>query len=210
MKTIKSYLTGLKSLHIDPRLSTKPFGNHRLQRVIRRINQFHAEPNKKGRLPITRGLLIRILSLLDANDPRDANLYGALYIAHTGFPRAGEITWTANDLIHGHTELAQWNLTRRYMQFEEDRLLLTLPSSKTDPFRKGVRITLSASNDAACPVTAMRHLYELCPSWTPHAPLFARPPGDGPGSEIFTREYLFQHLRELLGQLGVGGAYSGH
>jgi len=96
------------------------------------------------------------------------------------------------------------------MQLEEDRLLLTLPSSKTDPFHKGVTITLSASRDAAWPVTAMRHHYELCPSWNPLAPLFGRPPGDGPGSEPFTREYLVQHLRKLLGQLGVRGAYSGH
>jgi hypothetical protein len=71
-------------------------------------------------------------------------------------------------------------------------------------------MTQSASSDAACPVTAMRHLYELCPSWTGLAPLFARPPGDAPRSEAFTREYLVQHLREQLGQLGVRGAYSGH
>jgi len=69
MKTIKSYLTGLKSLHIDLGLSTEPFGNHCLQGIIRGINRFHGEPNNKERLPTTRGLLIRILSLLDANDP---------------------------------------------------------------------------------------------------------------------------------------------
>jgi hypothetical protein len=209
-KNIERYLTGLKSLHIDLGLSTEPFGNHRLQRIIRGINLFHGEPSRKECLPITRGLLICIRSLLDANDPRDANLYGDFCIAHAGFLRAGEITWTVNDLIHGNTEFAQWNLTRRSIQFEEDRLLLTLPSSETDPFRKGVTITLSALSYAACPVTAVRNLYELCPSWTPLAPLFARPPGDGPGSEAFTREYLVQHLRELLGQLGVRGAYSGH
>jgi len=170
----------------------------------------HGELNRKERHPITCGLLVRILSLLDANDPRNANLYGAFCIAHAGLLRAGDKTWTANDLIHGHMEFAQWNLTRRSIHFEEDQLLLTLPSSKTDPFRTVVTIRLSASRDAACPVTAMRHIYELCPSWTPLAPLFAHPPGDGPGSEAFTRECLVQHLQELLGQLGVRGAYSGH
>jgi hypothetical protein len=147
---------------------------------------------------------------VDANDPRDTNLYGAVCIAHAGFLWAGEITWTAKYLIHGHTKFAQWNLSQSSIQFEEDRLLLTLPILKTDPFRKAVTITLSALSDAACQVTAMRHLYELCPSWTPLAPHFARPPGDGPGSEAFTREYLVQHLWELLGQLGVSGAYLGH
>jgi hypothetical protein len=52
------------------------------------------------------GLLIHILSLLDANDPRDANLYCAFCIAHAGFLWAGEITCTANDLAHGYMELA--------------------------------------------------------------------------------------------------------
>jgi len=93
---------------------------------------------------------------------------------------------------------------------EEDWPLLTLPSSKMDPFCKEVMITLSASKDAACPVTAMRHVYELCPIWTPPPPLFARPPGDGSRSDAFTPEFLVQHLRELLGQLGVSGAYLGH
>jgi hypothetical protein len=56
------------------------------------INRFHGEPYKMERLPITRGLLIRILSLLDPNDPSDANLYGAFCIAHAGFLQAGDIT----------------------------------------------------------------------------------------------------------------------
>jgi hypothetical protein len=184
--TIQSYLTGLKSLHIDLGLSTELFGNHRLQRIIRGINRFHGQPNRMEPLPITYGLLIHILSLLEANDPRYANLYGAIYIAHVGFLPADEITWTANDLIHGHTEFPEWNLTRRSIQCKENRLLLTLPSSKTDPLRKGVMITLLASSDTSCPVTAKRHLYELCPSWTSLVPLFARPPGDCPGSEGFT------------------------
>ena len=210
MKTSNSYHTGVKSLLINLGLNTGPWGNHRQQRIIRAINRFHSDPNKKEHFPISRGLFIPILSLLDANDPRDKNLNGAFCIAVAGFLGAGEISWTANDLMHGHRDVAQWNHTRTSIQFEEDRLLLTIQSWKTDPCRKGVRITLSASNDTACPVTAMRHLYELCPSWTPLATLFACPPRDGPGSEAFTREYLVQHMRELLGQLGVRGAYSGH
>jgi len=116
--TIKSYLTGLKSLHIDLWLSTKTFGNHRLHRIIRGINHFHGETNRKDRLTITRGILLCILSRLDSNDPRDAILYGTFYIAHPGFLCAGEMTWTANDPIHGHTEFAQWNVTPKSIQLE--------------------------------------------------------------------------------------------
>jgi hypothetical protein len=85
MKTIKRYLTSLKSLHIDLELSTGPFGNHRLQRIIRGLNRLHGDQNKKERLPITRGLLIRILSLLEANDPHDSNLYEAFCMVNTRF-----------------------------------------------------------------------------------------------------------------------------
>jgi len=100
------------------------------------MNRFHGQPNKKECLPIPRCLLICILSLLDTNDPRDANLYGAFGIAHAGSLRAGELTWTANNRIYDHTEFTQWNLTSTSVQFEEDWLLLTLPSSKADPFSK--------------------------------------------------------------------------
>jgi len=144
------------------------------------------------------------------NNPCDVTLYGALCILHAGFLQVGNITWTVNHLVHSHMECAQLDLTRVSFQFVEDRPLHTPPSSKTDPFRKEVMITLSPSNEAACPVTAMRHLYELCPRWTPLTPLIARSTEDCPGSEVFTREYLVQHLQELLGLLGVGGAYSGH
>jgi hypothetical protein len=112
----------------------------------------------------------QLLSLLDANDPRIANLYGAFCIAHPGCLQTGEITLRANELIHGHTKFAQSNPTRRSIQFREDQLLLKLPSSNTDPFRKGVMIRLSASTHAACQVIARWHLYELCPS-RPHTPL---------------------------------------
>jgi hypothetical protein len=115
----------------------------------------HSETNKKERLPITCGLLIHILSLLDVNDPRDRNLYGAFWVLPAGLLWASETTWTVNHLIHGYTEFAQWNLTRRCIQLEEGWTLLTLPSSKTDPVCKQVTITQSASNDAACPVTAI-------------------------------------------------------
>jgi len=112
MTTIISYVPGLKLLHIKLGLNTEPCGNHRLQRIFGGINRFNLEPKKLERLLFTRGLLIYILSLLDANDPHDANLYGPFCIAHAGFLCAGEIPWTVNDLFHGHTEFAQWNLTK--------------------------------------------------------------------------------------------------
>ena len=52
------------------------------------------------------------------------------------------------------------------------RLLLTLPASKTDPFRRGITLTIAAAGDSACAVTA---LYHLVTTWRagPRAPLYA-------------------------------------
>jgi hypothetical protein len=60
------------------------------------------------------------------------------------------------------------------MQFLEDnpRVYLTLPPSKTDPFRLGITIPTTAALDAACPVKALRYLFEKYPM-LPFSPLFS-------------------------------------
>jgi hypothetical protein len=51
------------------------------------------------------------------------------------------------------------------VQFLDDdsRLHMTLPASKTDPFRVGITITIAAASDAACPVKSLRHLFDRYP-----------------------------------------------
>ena len=49
--------------------------------------------------------------MTEASHPGDANLDNAFFIGNAGFLRAGEITRTTNDLIHGHTEFPLWILT---------------------------------------------------------------------------------------------------
>ena len=65
--------------------------------------------------------------------------HSAFCIARARFLRAGEITWTANDQIHGQTEFAQWNLTQRLIQFEEDRYYSHCQARKLTPSAKESR-----------------------------------------------------------------------
>jgi hypothetical protein len=104
-------------------------------------------------LPITRDLLLRILARLDTSTQEGATYHAAFCTAFAGFLRVGELTWTSAEWLLGAADLSTWHVTRRSVQFLDDdsRLYLTLPASKTDPFRMGITITIAAASDAACP-----------------------------------------------------------
>ena len=107
----------------------------------------------------------------------------------------GEFTFTAQDLKD--PEFA----TRRSVRLFEDHLELTLPASKTDPFRRDITLTIAASGDVACPVQVLRHLFR----WEASAvsPLFQ-------WNGAFTRQTVTGQLRELLTLLGIERHYSRH
>lgn len=50
----------------------------------------------------------------------------------------------AYDEVEG--DFSSWNLARDSVFVSEDRLFLVLPSGETDPFRRGVTLTISAVN----------------------------------------------------------------
>jgi hypothetical protein len=186
------------------------FDNPRLQRIIRGIKRFHGEADTRERLPITRDILLQLLQCLPhwSSDLAQANLYAAFCVAFSGFLRAGEFTWSSkdqNDL--GQFSFARWHVTRQSVTFAADRsrVYLCIPASKSDTFRHGVTITLAATGDAACPVAALRNLFDNFPQPAPSNPLFTRAYG-----RPFSRQYLIAALRACLKHLGIVGHYSGH
>ena len=38
----------------------------------------------------------------------------------------------------------------------DEHIELTLPASKTDPFRQGIQLIIAGSHDGACPVRGMK------------------------------------------------------
>jgi len=69
----------------------------------------------------------------------------------------GEFTYTQADRDLGPA-FPNWFLTKSSIKTRESRgyMEVTLPISKTDPFRKGIQLTIAASQDPACPVHAMK------------------------------------------------------
>ena len=201
VKTIKAYLTGLRLAYVDMGYTDlSVFHNPLLQRIIAGIRRMHREAEIKERRPITRDLLIRILYLCDDNTMANANLYAVFCLAFAGFLRISEFTYSADD--RAAPDFASWFLTRRSITLHKDYLELSLPASKTDHFRQGVTILIASADNKACPVAALRRLFNDFPA-PAHAPLYNMGTG-------FSTQYLTQKLRDILQQLGVTGNYSGH
>ena len=201
-KTIKSYITGLRSAHVDIGYEDlSVFHSPLLQRMIAGVRRLHGEADTKERLPLTKDLLLRLLSVFDSGDESALTMRAAFCLAFAGFLRIGEFTYNARD--REDEDFAQWFLTRRSVRLYKDHLELTLPASKTDPFRQGITLTIAASNDDACPVRALRQMFHAYPA-SPSDPLFV-----GPRHE-FHRDSVTATLRMALRVLGIEGHYSGH
>lgn len=176
------------------------FSSPRLARAINGIRRQRGEIDLRERKPVTRDILLELLPLFDQTTRYGATMHAAFCLAFAGFLRPGEFTWREKDL---ENELfAKWHLTTSSVIFYDDFLLLTLPVSKTDPFRRGVTISIAAANDEACPVKSLKHLLTAFPA-RQSAPLFF------PGQAL-SPQLVIQELRKKMMQLGHQGNYSGH
>ena len=94
-----------------------------------------------------------------------------------------------------------------------DRVHLTLPASKTDPFSRGITLAIAATGDRACAVSALHQLLEEWPA-APNTPLFSNIQfihnATSGTLAAFHRALVVNKLRDLLTRAGVPGHYSGH
>ena len=130
-------------------------------------------------------------------------------MAFAGFLRVGEFTYREADRQLG-SSFGKWYITKRSLKVSNNatHMELTLPASKTDPFRKGITLAIASTQDPRCPVEAMRQLLHT-DSHRPHsAPLFCIGEHD---QRAFTREYVVTQLQHLAQMAGLGqGTWNGH
>lgn len=156
-----------------------------LERVIRGIRRFHGDVERKERLSITHPILEKIIAALSGpilpsgiSKELAETLKSAYSLSFAGFFRCGEVTYDVFD--------PAFNLKRRDVIIQSnDYLTVDLPGSKTDPFRKGVRITIARTGLSTCAYTHLvAHLaagqllgraWSVYPIWTANA-LAAGPP----------------------------------
>jgi len=77
-----------------------------------------------------------------------------------------------------------------------------------DPFRKGITLTIAATQDEGCPVRAMRQLQASDTHRPHHTPLFCIGKHT---QQAFTREHVVHRLQHIATTVGLGqGKWNRH
>ena len=184
-KNIKKRVASLRSYHIDLGYDTRVFADEQLARVIRGVMRLYPDTTlPRERTPITREILVQLLSQLDLQTRRGALLAAAFTLAFAAFLRSGEFTYKEEDLRD--ESFADWFVTRASVRFD--------PEGKSHH-----------GGDRFCPVRMMANYFWVCPPGSMREPLFSRE-----GHIPFTREYLVQELQGMASTVGMKGNFTGH
>lgn len=129
----------------------------RLEQVLRGIKRKQCSTcTARIRLPITAEIMYRIYRVLARLPAEYQNimLWAAFCTAFFGFLRVGEMTIPSQSAYDSsvHLSLQNVELDSRVMP---NIVWLTIMQSKTDPFRKGVKLCLGQTNSVVCPVKAI-------------------------------------------------------
>lgn len=205
--TVQSYLSALRSYHVDNNLPIQVFSSPRIDRILNGARYLFPY-TKKERLPITKDILQKITQATPISI-EELNIDTAFKVAWAGFLRMGEFTYT--DTEAQSRVFARTKLTRSDITFSDgdQHAILRLKRSKTDVQHTGVEIILAATQSAArtCPVTALRTLFDrdLQPG---SAPLF-RLTGK---STAFARKPVLDILQKRLQhhKIKLPQHYTGH
>lgn len=199
--TIKSYLSAVRSFHIDAGFHISQFSSHRLKRVragARRLS-VHSE---RLRLPVTASILFDIFRTLNLRDYNDSLYWSACCLAFFGFLRCAEFTLPAASSFDPTRHLAVADI-KVDSSFSPSGLSLFLKSSKTDQFRLGVTVYIGRVDSPVCAVQAVSHFLHL--RGNQRGPLFLFRNG-----QPLSRELITCFLRSRLSLCGYKGYYAGH
>ena len=203
--TIKLYLAGVRFYYIRNNLCDPFLNCLRVPYILRAVKRNQVNVSMP-RLPITFNVLSGLCSVLETgmiDTFTDLMLLCIFKLAFYGFLRCGEFTCKSHQ---ASSFLALGNVS---IISDLESFILTLPRSKTDPFRKGVKITIF-ENNVLFPVISMqkyiaaRRLQGAISS----SPLFVE---SGTNVKPLTRGSFIAYLNQTLLRLGYKGqAFNGH
>jgi hypothetical protein len=159
-RTIKSYLNGIRVLHLEAGLCNPLPTFFNLERTLRGIKRVKGDncPNRK--LAITPDILSRIIRRLDLFSPSNLAFVAAMLVAFFGFFRKANVC-PATDSANPVTDLSP--VRRCDFESAEDHSLVWVNLRKTKTIQYGqriLRVPLPAiPGSILCPVTALRRLF---------------------------------------------------
>lgn len=193
--TIRNYLFGLRSFHIENGFADPTIDKLLLQKMLRGVRRIQGEADKKPKFPVTLALLELVEPLIDWSSHDHVMLYAAWCTACGGLLRASEFTVASSSStpLLRNSSVSPVKIDGGYV-FRG----LELGESKADPFRRGVTIVLghSASRANALNVLAAYDRLRSDTARSPSAPLFAFKDGT-----VLSKESCIRHLRSALSML---------
>ena len=198
--SIKVYLAGVRSLHIENGFANPLSNCLRLERVIRGIKRSQGISTREW-LPVTLTVLSRIRTVFNFECYDDVLFWAACCTGFFGFLRSGEFT-TSNSNFDSriHLTLADVQIDKNV---DPKVIFVRIKCSKTDPFRQGYTIRLGITGKDICAVRALLHYLPL--RGGDAGPLFRHATGSP-----LTRATLTTWLRNAVARAGLQGNFSGH
>ena len=155
--TIKSYLCAVRSLQIDLGYGDPLLATPRLEHVPRgiRLALSLKSPVRPPRLPVTQNLMLLIRTSLNLADFDHAMFWAAFCTAWFGFLRVSEFTSSPSGFDPAvHLSL---NDVAVDSQLHPSAVFLTIKASKTEPFRKGLKLYLPRTDRLLCPISSLSY-----------------------------------------------------
>ena len=199
--SIKVYLSGVRTLHIEQGFPDPLQDCLRLQCVIRAIKRCQGSVTAT-RLPITNRIMVTIWKSLDLDQPDHCMFWVACTMGYFGFLRSAEFTVSSLSNFCPSIHLTVKDIAVDSMVLPSC-LRIKIKSSKTDPFCKGCYVHIGLGSLPLCAVHAMMAYLAV--------------KGDVPGllflpcnGQPLSRARLTDWLRQILHSAGLEGNFSSH
>lgn len=211
--TIRSYLAGIRNMYVELGLGNPMMDGQgqplpQLDMVLRGIKK-QGSKGKSPRMPITSDILLKLCNTLRGyvfNEYEDCLMKAACCIAFFGFLRCGEFT-TQNSIFNQDCNVCLGDI-HIWTDAAGLQALLTLKTSKTDPFSEGRKIHFYSVMQNTCPVNALIRYMDMRRKLNtdPLSPLFLFRDG-----RHLTRTAFLHMLTTTCIQAGISPlGFSGH
>lgn len=204
--TISNYLHGVRVLYQQRGLG-HPFAGMVFLPMLRQgLRRLKGGPARKKR-PVTPHMLRMWQQLMDSTNPMHSALFACMLVAFFGFFRKSTVAVGTGSLAD-----PDLHLQRRHIAVDEDRycLVITVPKSKTNPFRERVdSIYIAGSRGSRLdPVAAYKAMLQHSPA-PPGAPAFG---WVQTGSYVaITHAFLVKSTKQYAAAIGMDPAeVAGH
>lgn len=195
--TIKVYLSATKHLHLQQNYNLELDKFIRLQYVLRGIKRSQTK-STKIRLPILQEHMEMFFHLLQPFSVRNHDnimIWAAMCLAFFGFLRTSE--FTVDRLFQDDKHLGKRDIVFEPSLVSPVRMTVNVKCSKTDPFRKGIKLTIGKTGKNVCAVNAVKHYLTFLDNKEQKKPLFTCQDGKPLSRTRFVKEV--QNLLEMSG-----------